>query len=432
MKKAFYGLMLILLSGVLLSTVFAKGPATKTKITFWDENAGPNRTPYYEELIKRFEHKNPNIEVEYVGLPWSNALQKYDVAIAANEVPDCGGVTRVYVATFVAKKALLGLDKYFNKWKDKGKIIASEIAVNRSLVNDRKLYMLPNTTNMSILWLRTDILKSYGLSKPQTWDDFYNIIKVTTNKSKNIYGFSLRGGSKSPTMLADMMYGYSGINRFFTKSGKSTVNASKNLEALKRLVGIYKTYTQESDITNGYKEMVAAFDSGRAVMIEHNLGSYGEHIKALTPDKFCACPFPKTITGKRYLNASHGSGYAVFRGSKHPDVAWKFISYLCSTEAQSYWNQKIGQLPTNSDVFKQDWVKDYPHIIMAGKIAAEGKSVSVMPPAYLPEFASIQKQLVEPGFQEVLLGKKSPKHFLNEWAAALEKAKANYDKNSKK
>jgi multiple sugar transport system substrate-binding protein len=419
-KKLLYGLMLMLLSGLLLSGVWAKETG-KVKITFWDENAGPNRTPFYEELIKRFEKKNPNIAVEYVGLPWSNAKQKYDVAIAAGEVPDCGGVPPIFLAEFIAKKAVLELDKYFTKWNQKDKISALELAANRSVAKNHKLYMLPNTTNMSLLWVRPDILASYGLHEPQTWDEFYKIIKTTTDKRKNIYGFSLRGGSSSASELEAMMYGYSGITSYFTKK----------VEAMKKWVGIYKIYTQESDITNGYKEMVAAFDSGRAVMIQHNLGSYGEHSKALAPGKFAACPFPKSLSGKRVLKAGQGNGYAIFRASKHPYTAWKFISYLCSAEAQSYWNRNIGQLPTNSDVFKEDWVKGYDHIVMAGKVSSDKNSVAIMPPVYLPEYSAIQKQLAEPGIQEVLLGRKTPQKLLNEWAAALEKAKANYDKNNK-
>lgn len=428
MKKVFYVLVVTMLSCLLLTSVFAE-PAV-TKITFWDENAGPNRTPYYEELIKRFEQKNPNIKVEYVGLPWSNAKQKFDVAIAAGEVPDCSAAPVQFVADFVNKKALLPLDKYFNKWNQKNKINTLEIAANRKLVKDHKLYMLPNTTNMSILWVRKDILAKYGLKVPQTWENLFKVIKTTTDKKKNVYGFSLRGGSGSANELESLMYAYSGITSYF-KGKKSTINAPKNVEFLTRWVGLYKNYTQESDITNGYKEMVAAFDSGRAVVIQHNLGSYGEHAKALEPTQFEAIPYPKAANGKRVLKAGQANGYAIYRASKHPEAAWKFISYLCSAEGQSYWNKSIGQMPTNSDVFKEEWVKDYTHIIMAGKIAAEKSSVSLLPPVYLPDYVAIQKQLAEPGIQEVLLGKKTPKALLDEWASALEKAKANYDKNVK-
>lgn len=431
MKKVFYLLFMVMLTGVLLSSVVAKGSGT-TKITFWDENAGPNRTPYYEELIKRFEQKNPDIKVEYVGLPWSNAKQKYDVAIAANALPDCGGMPLIFVSGFVMKNSLMELDKYFNTWDQKSKMSSLILTANRSLAKNHKLYMLPNTTTMSVFWYRSDVYKSLGLTAPQSWDQLYDNIKATTSQSKNIYGFSLRGGPGSVQQLEDMMFAYSGITNYFTKNGKCTVNSPKNVEAVKRFVAMYKVYTQESDITSGYKEMVAAFDSGRAMMIQHNLGSYGEHLKALSPEQFAACPFPVSETGKRVIKGGQANGYGIFRNSKHPAEAWRFISYLCSAEAQSYWNYHIGQMPTNSDVYKEDWVKKYPHIEMAGKAMADKNSVIILQPFYLPDYSAILSQFVEPSFQEVLLGRKTPEQFLNEWAAAMEKAKASYDKANKK
>ena len=137
------------------------------------------------------------------------------------------------------------------------------------------------------------------------------------------------------------------------------------------------------------------------------------------------------MTGKWVIRAGRGSGYGIYRNSKNPEAAWKFISFLCSAESQSYWNRNIGQLPTNTDVFKEDWVKNYAHIVMAGKIINDKNSVLIMPPTYLPEYSAIQKQVGEPGFQEVLLGRKKSQEFLNEWASALESAKANYDKRNK-
>jgi multiple sugar transport system substrate-binding protein len=431
MKKVFYVLLSVILTGVLLSSVFAKEPSN-TKITFWDENAGPNRTPYYEELIKRFEQKNPGIQVEYVGLPWSNAKQKYDVAIAANAEPDCGGMPLIYVSSFIMKKALIDLDGYFNKWDQKNKISKVILNANRSISDNHRLYMLPNTTTMSVLWYREDVYKSLGLTVPKTWDQFYENIRKTTDKNKNTYGFSLRGGPGSVQQLEDLMYAYSGITSYFTKNGKCTVNAPKNVEALKRFVAMFKVYTQESDITNGYKEMVAAFDSGRAMMIQHNLGSYGEHLKVFSQDQFAACPFPVSITGKRVIKGGQVDGYGIFRESKHPEAAWRFISYLSSSDAQSYWNYNIGQLPTNSDVYNEDWVKKFPHVKMAGQILNDKNSMVMLQPFHLPDYSAILSQFVEPSFQEVLLGKKTPENFLNEWASAMEKANANYNKANKK
>lgn len=83
------------------------------KITFWDENASPERTPLWEEVIKQFEDANPSIDVEYVGIPNKSAKSKYDAAIAANDIPDVGSVQTTWLPEFAIRDALLPLDEYF-------------------------------------------------------------------------------------------------------------------------------------------------------------------------------------------------------------------------------------------------------------------------------------------------------------------------------
>ena len=60
----------------------------KVTVTFWDENAGDQRTQYYMDIIENFEKENPDIHIEYLGLSSGDALSKYQTAIAAGETPD--------------------------------------------------------------------------------------------------------------------------------------------------------------------------------------------------------------------------------------------------------------------------------------------------------------------------------------------------------
>src|SRR5690606_41637729 len=85
----------------------SNGPSESGKVTisFWDNNGGV-RTPIYKELIKRFEQANPDIRVEYVGIPISSVQQKYDTAVAGGHTPDVGGVTTPYLANLVGQQAL--------------------------------------------------------------------------------------------------------------------------------------------------------------------------------------------------------------------------------------------------------------------------------------------------------------------------------------
>src|SRR5690606_12629535 len=95
------------LLAVIVAACGSTGPSEsgKVTITFWDNNGGV-RTPIYKELIKRFEQANPDIRVEYVGIPISSVQQKYDTAVAGGDTPDVGGVTTSYLANLVGQQAL--------------------------------------------------------------------------------------------------------------------------------------------------------------------------------------------------------------------------------------------------------------------------------------------------------------------------------------
>jgi multiple sugar transport system substrate-binding protein len=404
----------------------------KVQISFWDENPGPERTPYLQELIKKFQSQNPNITVTYVGIPSNTAAQKYNLAIAAGETPDVGGCPGSWLSTLLVQNALLELDPYFSKWAEKDKIAPSYIQQVRGNAPDKKLYMLPLTANHFTLWYRADRFKAAGLKEPKTWNEFFAAVEKLTDKKTNQYGLSIRGGSGSDTPLLAGLVSYSGMTSFFDANGKCLINNPGAVAFLEKYAGAYKKYTPVSDITNGYKEMLAAFDSGIANMIFHNLGSYGEHRSALKEGQYAGAPYPVSITGKRTYLAGVVNGVAVFKNSKNPDAAWKFVSFLASADSQRLWNQKIGQIPTYSDLLKEPWVKSAQHISNVGGAFALKDTIAVSQPEYLPDYKNIRIQVIEPGFQEVLVGKKTAKDFLDELAATLEKSEKAYRATPKK
>ena len=406
-------------------------PNEKVTLTFWDENAGPQRTPIWEELITKFESENPNITVEYVGLPKDSAKTKYDAAIAANDTPDIGSVQTSWLPEFSLRDALIPLDDYFNDWDQKDKLNAGAIEFNKEIVTDQKLYGIPYTQNLDILWVRPDWFKEKGTKIPETWDDFFTAVKDQTDKENGRYGYTIRGGAGGSFQLQRLMYAYSGEENYI-KDGKSTINNEKHVEFLEKYFALYQKYTPKSDITNGYKEMIAGFDTGAVAMVQHNIGSFGEHSEALKADQFQAIPLPKTSDGKYVAEGGNTISISIFKGSEHPEAAWKFASFLNSKESQSYWNSKVGQIPTNSDVLSEEWVKNSPHIQTAFKVYDDPSTILYKPPFYLPEYRSILDTIVDSGTQSVMSGKKSVKEFLNEWAGAIEEAQAKYDEHFKK
>ena len=406
----------------------------KVKITFWDENGGPARTPLYQELIKKFEASQSEVEVEYVAIPQSDSLEKYNVAIAADSMPDSGGMQIAWLSNFIARDALIPLDSFYDKWGDKSKISEPIISGVRSSAVDKKLYMMPNSSNFSCIWYRPDLFKNAGIAAfPENWDDFFTDVEKLTDKSKNKYGFTIRGGSASASVLTDLLFAYSGITDYFDENGKCNIADPAHVEFVKRYLGMYDKYTPGSDITSGWKEISANFDTGISAMLYHNLGSYSNHLDAFKDNsKFAAAPLPKSIKGTRVVSgAASATGYGIFKTSKNADAAWKFISYLGQEDSQSYFNENIGQLPTNADSMAQPWGKKSQSISMALDTTKDSSTKSIVFPIYLPDYYVILSKTIDPAIQSVMGGKMSVEDLLKTWATEMEKSKAEYDKANK-
>ncbi|WP_404330108.1 ABC transporter substrate-binding protein [Mesobacillus maritimus] len=400
----------------------------EVQITFWDDNAGPQRTPIWEELIERFEKQNPQIDVVYVGLNKDSAKSKLDAAIAANNTPDVASIYTSWLPEFAEREALLPLDYYFDLWSEKNMILEKEIDFNRTIVKDQKLYGIPYTQNLDVLWIRKDWFEEEEVKAPETWDDFFHAVETLTDESKDRYGYSIRGGVGGSFQLQRMMYAYSGIQDYI-KDGKSTINDPKHIEFLKRYFALYQNYTPKGDVANNYRTMLAGFDTGKIAMIQHNLGSYGEHRDFLKPHQYQAIPLPKSIEGVHVAEGGNTIGLSIFQETDHPNEAWKLVRFLNSAEAQSYWNKTVGQLPTNTSVLSEKWLLEAPHAQMAAKVYDDPETIFIEPAFYLPEYRSILNSMVDSSIQKVLSGEMTVEDLLAEWANAVEEAHKRYTKD---
>ena len=425
MKKLFTVLVMIIAAGAM---VFASGASEKITLTFWDENAGETRTPYYQKLIDDFNASQDRIEVVYEGIPSSSAKEKYEVAIATKTTPDIGHCNAAWGSNWLAQECLIPLDDYFASWSEAGDINANYLQLNRNLDADGRLFMITDTVATPLMWVRTDMLAEKGLDIPRTWDEFFRDAELLTDKAKGVYGFSIRGGSGSVVELQHALYAYSGIPTYFDENGNCTINSPDHIEFLKRYVAMYNKYTAESDITNGYKEMVAAFDGGSAAMIFHNTGSKAEHGKALHPDQYQAVSFPISKRGTYTYTAGSQGGYCIFDTCEHPDEAWEFISFMLSASSNSYFNENIGQVPMNNKVLEEEWVSQSQCTSEALSTLADSKCLLVAQPKYLPEYSQIMNTQMPPLFQAVLAGEMSVEDFLNTWADAFTAAYKEYRK----
>jgi multiple sugar transport system substrate-binding protein len=400
--------------------------AENVTITFWDDNAGKARTPVWQQIIAEFEKANPTIKVKYVGVPITDVQKKYDAAIAGGGLPDVGGVTSAVMSNLVIRDALIPVDDYIADSRLNDELDDSVLTSIRSTVPDRKVYMVPMSTNAGVFWYRKDLFASGGLRPPETWPAFYAALTSLTDSGGQRYGYTIRGGAGSIAQVVEFIYGQSGLTDMFDPDGVSTVNNPRNVAALEKLVGLYQRVTPKADVDNDYPKMVAQFDGGSIAVMQHNLGSYNDHVEALGKEKIGAFVLPRSNTGVQIMLSNPVSGLGVFRTGKHRDAAFRFAEFAASKTSNSYWARQTGQLPSNDKVLGESWLKQEAPLMEATRVLSDPATRVVQMPYYLPKFNSITKAETEPLFQQVLRGELSPKAFLDQLAEKLTKAQAEY------
>ena len=391
------------------------------KIVFWDNNGGV-RTDIWKTIIADFEKVHPDIEVEYVGIAATEYQSKVDTTIRGGGLPDVGGVGAAMLAGFAAQEALEPLDGRLAKSPLDGKLNKDMVASLKAAGGgDGTLYSVPTSANNGVLYYRTDLFRKAGLQPPATWDDFYAAAEKLTDAGKNEFGYTIRGGAGSIAQALDAMYGQSQITSFWN-GDKTTLNDPRNVAALEKYAALYKKVTPAADLNNDFTKMVAQWDSGTIGMLNHNLGSYQDHVKALGVDKFRGIPSPTAAGGKRVQVSNPVDGLGVFKASKNKEAAWKFIEFALSKAENSKFNESAGQVPSNTEAAADAWVRKAEPTKLAAAALTDGSTSIVQLPYYLPDWNTISKADNEPNFQKVLLGKMSAKRFLDKMAEELNAA----------
>ena len=398
-------------------------------LTLWRATANDQRNAWWEETLKQFEEENPGIKVEYLGVAGDDAAfnQKLDMASAAGEMPDV--ISAYCEANYITRGLLEPVDSYFESWEYKDQIPETYLDQVRAMdyaSEEPKLYTIPFGGNVQCMYARTDLLAEKGLEVPETWDEFFEAAEATTDIDNGIYGYIIRGGAGGANALEMLMYSYSGITDFFIDD-KCTLNDPKNVEFVEKFLSGYGEYTAEDDINKGWAEMAAQYQSGKAVLMMHNLGSAQANYEAFGSDEnvIKAAPLPKGIDGKLTLPTSKPCGNMITSTSEHKEEAWKLVSWLAEKEQASSYEQMMGNLPVNTEAVKDSWIQDTTYMKMGADEYNNPDAQFCNFPYYLPNFTNIENNYGMPNMQKVLLGQMSVQEFMDGWAAELQ---AEYDK----
>ncbi|MET3574248.1 ABC transporter substrate-binding protein [Bhargavaea ullalensis] len=400
----------------------AEGEDGKVVLDFWTFWGSEIRRPVVEKIVEDFNKSQDKIEVKHTFVPWGDIWTKELASIAAGSPPDV--VINDINATALRgeKKQAENLSKYLEKDDISGNFY--EELWNATLYEGDS-YGIPFNTDTRVLFYNKDAFKEAGLDPeqpPKTWDELWEFAEKLDVKNGDKYDrmgfYPLFGAGTDVWMLnADKV-------NFIDENDEVKINTPEKLDTLKWLKSWHDKYG-DNNINSWQSQMESQqgnpFFSGDLGMLVQQ-PTFFTQIRDYAPDlNFGVALLPEKEPGNG--NTSWGGGFVaeIPYGAKHPDESWEFIKYLTDKEAQEYWavknfdnvaNKEAAETAAESDEFSED-----------GKMVY-GLAVEAMPhtmltptPVVAPDFPT----LINPEFDNVYLGKKTPEQALEDAEKKVQK-----------
>lgn len=300
-----------------------------------------------ESLISDFEQKNPGIKVKFTTLPENDLRPTVtkDVATKAGQF-DVAMMGSYEVPIWAKNNWILPLDNYAKNdpsWKqdDLLKPISDIVSA------DGKLYGAPFYGSSSFLFYRKDLAQKAGVTIPQTptWDEIAAAAAKMDDKSAGVSGICLRGlpgWGQNLASLTTVINTFGG--RWFDENWQPQLTSPETKKAVQFYVDLLRQHGQPDAAKDGWEGCLQKMSQGTTAMWYDDTVFAGSVLGQATPAVKDNIGFAMAPTGPANIKSGWlwSWGLGITASSKHPDAAWKFISWVTSPDYIKLAGQKAG------------------------------------------------------------------------------------------
>lgn len=383
-------------------------------LTFWRAGTDVETQTYWEEMIKRFEEKNPGVTVELSNLPWGDEIEtKLNAAYASGTAPD----VLQYSANSIPQRASVGqyapLDDFVAEWDGKEDLFKSVLDSGKY---EGKIYGLGMRPDARMFVWRKDMFQAAGLdpnTPPKTWEEVKEFAdKLTVKKN----GTTVQGGYSM-----SIANGFQDFQIYLTQNGgdcidvntmKLTYDSPEAIEALDFL----NSLVQDGDVipSDQFQSGTDAFVGGKAAMAYKNPSDIQGMIAA-DPSLADKIGMSAPLSRKKQSTFA-GMGYMFMsQDSKNKDMALKFIEMAMSADEMKLRADQIN-IPPVRESLKEEYIKEKPEMNQAIM-----DSIQVGKGAYPVVFSNELNNKVSSAIEQVYYGKKTAKDALTESVTEFQK-----------
>lgn len=337
----------------------ATSPDGRTILTFW-HTYNDQEEQVLRAIIKDWEGANPKFTVRPVRIPFDGHKAKLRTALTVGQGPDMARVDWSFVCELARKNSVVDLDTLgFAKIRDQYLAAPLETAYI-----DGKYYGIPDQSTCVAMFYNRQMFRDAGLLPedpsapvvPQTWEEFIEVGKKLTDKSKDQYAFAMTN-----TLWWNLPFFNSYGARIISEDGKKCVidseAAVQTLEMMASLVNEHKI--EAGAWRPGAISPEQGFVNGKYAMIF--MGPWNLAKFANTKMDYGVGLIPGGTKGTS-TNVG-GTDVVIFKGTKYAAECYNFLSFFTNAENQKRWCSELNQLPINLGAYDLVSFED-PHLMM--------------------------------------------------------------------
>lgn len=300
-----------------------------------------------DDQIAQFEEQNPDIKVAFIAAPRkdANRHRRFSAKLAAGDTSiDVYAFDPIWLPEFGANGWLTNLDAYAQAQDIKvDKFLSSTIQANTV---DGQLVALPWFADGGLLYYRRDLLEKHGYDPPDTWDELQQVALDITAKEDLPYGFVWQGAPNESLTCNTLEFVWARGGDVLDANANAIFDSPETRSALHQMSGFVTQGVSPPDVTS-YNETkaLAAFQSGDAVFMRNWAYAWNRLVGANSPlvGQVGLASLPASCLG--------GQSLALSAHSRHPEQAFRFMSFLIGSNQQLQLARQANQPPALASVY---------------------------------------------------------------------------------
>ncbi|MBY6037948.1 ABC transporter substrate-binding protein [Fictibacillus nanhaiensis] len=384
---------------------------------------GKDDTQGTKAMVEAFEKENPNIKVKFKEMPADTGKQHdaYVTAFNANsDEIDVIDLDVIWPAEFAQAGFLMPLDRFIEK--DGVDLDAyNEGALSASKFKGKQ-WALPKFIDAGMLFYRTDLVGEGEV--PQTWDDLLAKAKETKGQGGTQFGYLLQAKQYEGLVCNAVEFIASYGGKIIDENGEVKVDSPEAVKGISKLVEIVNSDVVPQNVTTfAEPESHTAFINGQAGLIRnwpYQFALANDEKQSKIVGKVGVAPLPSGDAGSAAALGGWMAG--INKNTKHPEEAWKFLSFMAGEKGQKIDAIKGGHAPTILSLYDdQEVLEANPYFKEEGFVNALEAAVSRPVAPNYPEISDIIQVQVSSAIAKKITPEEAAKNMQKEISEKLEK-----------